>query len=158
MPLFIALAALALIAFAVGYRKTGAALVAAALAAGGALYYLNWREEDLAATRVPISELVLENVTLQPYVGSYRIAGRMSNKSAQYTVRQVDIVVTVRDCTGEGAAKQCVTVGESNEILNLAIPPGEARDFAEAVRFHGSSPKLKGRLDWSYAISRIRAE
>ena len=88
---------------------------------------------------------------------SSRTTRRITNNSAKFSIRQIDLAVTVRDCPREAAAEQCVTIGQSNEILNLDIPPGEARDFAESVRFR-SNVKLKGRLDWSYSISRIRAE
>ena len=150
-------AVLILVAFAVGYRKTAAGLLAVALAIAAWLYVQHRDAEHLALTRIPISELPFENVTLYPYVGSYKIAGRIKNNSAKFTVRQIDLAVTVKDCPGGSAEQQCITVGESNEILNLNIPPGEARDFEEAVRFYGS-PKIKGRMEWSYAVSRIRAE
>ena len=151
-------AVLILVVFAVGYRKVALGLAAVALAGGGLLYMHNREEEHLALTRIPKSELVLEDVTLKPYVGSYRIAGRVGNHSAKFSVKQIDFVVTVQDCPREAAAQQCVTIGESNEILNLDIPPGEARDFEESVRFSGSKLKLKGRLEWNYSISQIRAE
>jgi hypothetical protein len=151
-------AVLVLVAFAVGYRKVAASLLAIALAIAVLLYMQHREEEHLALTRIPSSELVFESVTLKPYVGSYKIAGRIKNNSAKFSVRQIDLVVTVKDCTQGAAEPQCVIIGESNEILNLNIPPGEARDLEEAVRFYGSNPKLKGRMEWSYAVSRIRAE
>ena len=159
MAWFIGFAALVLAAvFALGHRKSALGLAAVALAIGGLLYMHYREEEHRALTRIPKSELVLENVTLRPYVGSYRIAGRITNNSPKFSVKQLDIVVTVRDCPLDAAGQQCVTIGESSEILNLDIPPGEARDFAESVRFSRSNLKLKGRLDWNYSISRIRAE
>lgn len=151
-------AVLVLVGFAAGYRKVAAGLLAIALAIAALLYMQHREEEHLALTRIPSSELVFENVTLKPYVGSYRIAGRIKNNSAKFSVRQIDLVVTVKDCTQGAAEPQCVVIGESNEILNLNIPPGEARDFEESVRFSGSDLKLKGRLEWNYSISQIRAE
>jgi hypothetical protein len=159
MAWLIGFAALVLAAvFAAGHRKTALGLAAVALAIGG-LLYLHYRgEERQALTRIPKSELVLENVTLRPYISSYRIAGRITNNSPKFSLKQIDIVVTARDCPGDAAAQQCVAIGESSEILNLDVPPGETRDFAESVRFAGSNLKLKGRLDWSYSVSQIRAE
>ena len=150
-------AVLILVVFAAGYRKVALGMAAIALVVGGLLYMHSREEEHRALTRIPKSELVFENVTLRPYVGSYRIAGRITNSSAKFSVKQIDIVVTVQDCP-RVAGEQCVTIGKSNEILNFDIPPGEARDFAEAVRFSGSNLKLKGRLEWSYSILQIRAE
>jgi hypothetical protein len=150
-------AVLILVVFAAGYRKVAAGLLAIALVAGGLLYMHNRQEEHDAVTRIPSSELVLENVTLKPYVGSYKIAGRIKNNSAKFSVKQIDLAVTVQDCIGGAAAKQCTTIGESKEILLLNIPPGEARNFEESVRF-GSNQKLKGRLEWNYSISQIRAK
>jgi hypothetical protein len=151
-------AVLILVVFAAGYRKVALGLAAFALVVGGLLYMHNRAEEQRSLTRIPKSELVLENVTLKPYVGSYRIAGRITNNSPKFSVKQIDIVVAVRDCPRDAAAQQCVTIGESSAILNLDIPPGEARNFEEAVRFSGKTPKLKSRLDWNYSISGIRAE
>lgn len=151
-------AVLVLVGFAAGYRKVAAGLLAIALAIAALLYMQHREEEHLALTRIPSSELVFENVTLKPYVGSYRIAGRIKNNSAKFSVRQIDLVVTVKDCTQGAAEPHCVIIGVSNEILNLNIPPGEARDFEESVRFSGSDLKLKGRLEWNYSISQIRAE
>ena len=159
MAWLIGFAALVVVAvFAAGHRKLALGLAAGALAIGG-LLYLHYRgEEQQALNRIPKSELVLENVTLKPYISSYRIAGQITNNSLKFSVKQIDIVVTVRDCPRDAPAQQCVTIGESSEILNLDIPPGETRDFAESVRFAGSNLKLKGRLDWSYSISQIRSE
>jgi hypothetical protein len=159
MALLIGSAAVLILAvFAAGHRRIALGLAAAALVVGVSLYLYYKEEERLALSRVPKSELVLENVSLKPNVGSYRIAGRITNNSAKFSVKSIDIVITVRDCPGVAAAEQCVTVGESREILNLDVPPGATRDFAESVRFAGSKVKLKGRLDWSYSISQIRAE
>jgi hypothetical protein len=158
MAWFIGFVVVILLLVATGFRKVALGVVAVALAGGGVLYWHYGSEEQLALTRVPPSELVLENVTLNPYVGSYRIAGRIKNNSAKFSVKQVDLAVTVQDCIPKGAETQCVTIGESKEFLNLNIPPGEASDFEETVRFSGSNLKLKGRLEWSYSISRIRAE
>ena len=158
MAWLIGFAVLILLVFTAGFRKVAFGLVAIALAVGSWLYMHNREEEHRSLTRIPSSELVLENVTLKPYVGSYKIAGRIKNNSAKFSVRQIDLVVTVKDCTQGAAEPQCVIIGESNEILNLNIPPGEARDIEEAVRFSGRNLKLKGRMEWSYAVSRIRAE
>ena len=158
MALLIGSAAVLILAvFAAGYRKVAFSVAAIALAVGGLLYIHYRGEEQRTLTLIPKSELVLDNVTLSPYVGSYRIAGRITNRSAKFSVKQIDIAVTVQDCP-RVAEEQCVTIGKSNEILNFDIPPGEARDFAESVRFSGSNSKLKGRLEWSYSILQIRAE
>ena len=157
MAWLIGFAVLILAVFSAGYRKTAFGLVAIALAGGGLLYMHNKDEEHRALTRIPKAKLVLEDVTLKPYVGGYKMAGRIRNNSAQFSVREIDFVVTVQDCPRAAAAQQCVTIGESSQILNLDIPPGEARDFEESVRFSGSKLKLKGRLEWNYSISRIRA-
>lgn len=158
MAWLIGFAVLILLVFTAGFRKVAFGLVAIALAVGSLLYMHNREEEHRSLTRIPSSELVLENVTLKPYVGSYKIAGRIKNNSAKFTLKRIDFVVTVQDCIRGAAAQQCITIGESNEILELNIPPGEALDFEASVRFSGSKLKLKGRLEWNYSISRIRAE
>lgn len=155
MAWFLGFVVLVFVVFAAGYRKVALGLLAIALALSGWLYLHNREEEHLALTRIPVSELVLENVTLKPYVGSYKLAGRIRNNSAKFTVKEIDFVVVVKDCID---AAGCMAVGESTEILNIKIPPGEGRDFEETVRVGGSYQKLKGRLDWSYSVSQIRAE
>jgi len=148
-------AVLIVVVFVAGYRRVALGLLAVALAIGGWLYVHNREEEKLALSRIPVSELAFENVTLKPYVGSYKLAGRVRNNSALFRVRQIDFLVTVKDCIGTAG---CVVGGESRESLLINVPPGEARDFEESVRFSGSSLKLKGRMEWSYSVLQIRAE
>ena len=148
-------AVLIVIVFVAGYRRVALGLLAVAVAGGGSLYLYNRAEGQRSLTYIPIPELVFENVTLKPYVGSYKLAGRVRNNSPQYSVRQIDFLVTVKDCIGTAG---CVIAGESREALLINIRPGETRDFEESVRFSGSNIKLKGRMEWSYSVLQIRAE
>ena len=146
-----------LVVFA-GFRKFAAAAVAAVALLGALLYAQNRYEDRRSLLRIASRELGFEDVNLKPVYGNYRLAGRVKNNSPAYTLREVWLVITMQDCAGEGPARQCLTIGESKEKLYLAIPPGQARDFEEPVYFTGGSLKPKGRLEWSYGVTAIRAD
>ena len=154
----IGIAAVVLVLFLTGWRRTAIGLAVFVVVAGGVLFMYNRAQEERALSRITRSEVALEKVTFIPYVGSYKVAGRIRNNSPRYGIRQIDLFVKASDCVADKTGPQCTTIGESTEILNVSIPPGQARDFEESVRFYRSKPRLKGKLEWSWSISRVRAE
>lgn len=149
---------LILLVVSTGFRKFALSLVALAAVVGGFFYLQSEHEESRSLSRISISELVFENVTLKPYSGSYKLSGRIKNNSAKHTLKQVNLVVTTQDCSGETRSPNCITIGERNEDLFLSVPPGQARDFEESVYFSGGPLNPKGHLEWNYSVSQIRGE
>ncbi len=141
-----------------GFRKFAGGLVVLAVVVGGFFYLQNEREESRSLSRIKNHELVFENVTLNPDYSGYKIEGRIKNNSAKYTLKAVTLIVAMQDCTGEPRSQNCITIGESNETMYLAVPPGQARDFDESVYFSGGNLNPKGNLEWYYSVSQIKGE
>ena len=62
--------------------------------------------------------------------------------------------MTVRDCPAEG---ECETVGDKAEQVYTSVPPGQSRGLDEHVYF-SALPRFKGRFEWSYAVTSVRAK
>jgi hypothetical protein len=127
-----------------GFGKFALGLVALGTAGGGAVYLYNEHEESSPLSRIPISELVFENVTLKPDYSSYKMSGRIKNDPGKLTLKRVAFVVTMQDCAGESTSKNCITIGEGNESVYLGIPPGQARGFGESIYFSGGAMATPG--------------
>jgi len=48
-------------------------------------------------------------------------------------------------------------VGQANTSIYTRVPPGQARDVEEYV-FFNPSPRIRGRMEWSYAIGEIAGD
>ena len=57
------------------FRKFVLGLVALAAAVGGVVYLINEREESRSLSRIPVSELIFENVMLTPDYSGYKMSG-----------------------------------------------------------------------------------
>lgn len=141
-----------------GFRKFVGVLIAIAAVMGGIYYLQDEHEKKLSLSRIRVSETTLEDMELKKEYGSYHITGRIKNNSEMYTLRELVLTVTMRDCSGEARPENCITIGESNPRTYLTIPPGQARDFEMGVYFPGDGPHPKNRGVWDYSISEIRAE
>lgn len=109
------------------------------------------REREIAKTRIGNNEVELVDLVLQPGYGSgaYKLVGRLRNKSTQYALAELRLQITMRDCSPTGT---CEVVGESDERIYAAVPPGQARDLDESVRFSGLQ-KARGEHVWDYRLT-----
>ena len=158
MKWLIGIVVLVLLVVSVGFRKFVVGLVALGAAVGGVVYLNNEREESRSLSRIPVLQLIFENVLLRPDYSGYKISGRIKNTSAQFTLKEVIYIVTMQDCTGESPSNNCVTIGESTESVYPNVPPGQARDFEDSVYFTGGTLKPKARLVWHYVVSQTKGE
>ncbi|WP_350283762.1 hypothetical protein [Nitrosomonas sp.] len=149
---------LILLVISAWFRKVAVSVIIVTGIVGSLVYFLNEREEERALSRIPLAELDFENVTLKPNYSGYKLSGRIKNNSQEFTLKQVNLLIIMQDCTGAPDSQDCVTVGESHENMDLNIPPGQARDFEKSLYFPGSGPKLLGKLEWSYSVSEIKGE
>lgn len=157
MAWLVGIVVLILLVASAGFRKFALGLIVLGATAGGVIYLQNESEESRSRSRIPLSELVFENVTLKPDYSSYKMSGRVKNNSAKFTLTQVGFVVTMQDCTGESPSSNCITIGQSSEDAYFNIPPGQARDFEESVYVSGTL-KPQGRLEWHYSVAHTRGE
>jgi hypothetical protein len=116
----------------------------------------NKAETAAARTRIQFSEVELVDLGLQPRYkytqsGSYTLVGRVRNGSAQYTLSQIRLKLTMRDCTEPAG---CETVGEVDESIYLSVPPGQARDLDEFVDFSGLG-QPRGKHQWDYQLLEV---
>jgi hypothetical protein len=151
------------------------ALVLSGLGVAAALYYLV--EGFLATRRVQPSELMFERMSLQPDEHNplaYGLDGRIRNLSKRHVVNAVTFSVVLRDCPTEidyssspwsklpvaastTGNPRCDILGEADTTVQTNMPPGQARDISEVVRF---SPgiKIRGNMQWHYTVKAISAK
>jgi hypothetical protein len=148
-----------LLVFSAGFRKLALWLTALA-AVGIAIVQFNYKQESAAAlTRIPVSQLALEGVTLDTGGNyGYSLSGRIRNNSPTFTLTLVRLLLTFQDCPANSSSSTCLTIGEEAVSAYVDIPPGQARDFKESVVFHGPNPTPKGRMVWSYSVQQTTAK
>lgn len=138
-----------------GFPRSAGALLVAVVVAGVVLYFYNQRLEEDARSRIPLSEVIVENVTVTPtFRSSYNLSGNVRNKSEEYRLEGITFKVTLRDCQGPDKAK-CVSIGEATTYVPVTLPPQEARDFVGSLYFGNEQIKPKGTFAWDYEIVAI---
>lgn len=156
--LVIGIVVLILLVLSTYFRKIAATAIVIIGLVGGLAYFLNEYAEERSLSRITAAELDFRNVTVKPGHSGYNLAVRVQNNSSEFTLKQVGLRLAMQDCTGEGDARDCVTIGESDVSMDLNIPPGQARDVEKTLYFSGSPPKILGELEWSYSVSKIKGE
>jgi hypothetical protein len=147
--------ALVVLLYVAGFPRSAAALLVAAVLAGVVLYYHNERLQEDARSRIPLSDVVVDGVTITPtFRSSYNLSGSVRNNSEQYRLEGITFKVTLRDCPSPDKAK-CVSLAEATSYVPLDLAPQEARDFIGALYFETEQMKPKGTFDWDYEIVAI---
>jgi hypothetical protein len=156
------LAAVAVVALAIKFRWARLAMLwiaGLAVLAGAILGLVLWEqnrnrvvEAEAAKHRMPIADLQLEDMLLQPTYSSYKLIGRARNNSTRYTTTQAEIQLTLRDCIQEN----CDVIGQQTETVYLSVPPQQSRGIDQYVLF-SSLPTLRGKLAWDYRVTSISA-
>lgn len=142
----------------VAFRIVAGFLIAGAIALIVVEQRETRKETEDAMTRIKPVDLQMTDVALNPgYANSYRLAGRVVNRSARHTLTGMVFNVKVEDCKLPPAAATCVTIGEGRVRIAPTVPPGHARDFDELVAFDKASPTVRGQMKWSYTIDSIHA-
>jgi hypothetical protein len=131
-------------------------LVVVAVIGGIALLVMNQREQaerQAARTRIQKSEVELVDLGLgSSYgTGSYKLGGRVRNQSTRYTLSEMKLKFTMRDCTEAGG---CEVVGQTEDTMYVNVPPSQARDLNESVYFSGLGTP-HGKHQWDYEIVEI---
>ena len=175
--IWLALAALVIAAFAVprfGKFLLRLMVVLIALAVVGAivLFVMNQRkqaERRAARERIGQSEIELVDLTLQPSygIGSYKLLGRVRNRSARYTLIELRLRLTMSDCEATKYdfsmidapgrpvdPSVCEVVSQTEDTARMQVPPGQARDLDEFVSF-SDLHNARGKHQWKYEIVEI---
>lgn len=120
-----------------------------------ALWYFKSQYDDkVSKSRISKNEIDLVDLTLQPYYdkSSYRIVGKIRNRSASYTLTSLKIRNTMRDALPDGRSE---IVGETTTWVFKTVPPGQARDVDESVHFSDIAT-ARGTYSWQYEVIEIR--
>jgi hypothetical protein len=86
--------------------------------------------------------------------GSFTLVGRIRNRSAQQTITEVTLRITMEDVLATGPT---TTVGNTILVLKQEVPPGDSKNFSEKVTF-GKLPSPKGRLEWNYSVAGVNVK
>lgn len=163
MGWLIAVIIIALAVFSPAFRTLLLCLAALAAIAGGIIYFWQQSQDAAAKRRVPDSDVVFENLRMgkSQYGDSYRLNGRLRNNNKRYTVTQIVLRITLKDCPIESdpakTDQACDIVGETDNTLFLDVPPGQVRDIDDGVYFSSGS-NVHRQMRWHYGISSISAE
>jgi hypothetical protein len=104
-------------------------------------------KEAASKSRIAPSEVQFNELRLG--IGtSGKLTGTVRNASRQYRLTDVELEITVRDCTQSG----CDVVGQdSTHLWSLNVPPGQVRAVDESVYFSNLPPK-RGDYQWDYKV------
>jgi hypothetical protein len=140
------------VVYLAGYPRSAAALLAVAVVAAILIYYYNERVKEDARSRIPLSEVMVENVTVTPtFRSSYNLSGSVKNNSDQYELEGISFKVTLRDCPS-AAKTSCVSLGDATTYVPVGLQPGESQDFIGSLYFGNEQIKAKGVFAWDYEI------
>lgn len=143
--------------YASGRRKPAVILGVVFVVAGVSLYVFYQRQQVRETSLIAVTEVKLENVTLNPtFRSSYDLIGTVRNDSASYRLDGFEVTVTLRDCAGADASR-CSPLGEASAFAAISVPPRETREFIAPLHFGGDRPQAKGRLDWGYEVTAVTA-
>jgi hypothetical protein len=149
---------LVVLLYLAGFPRSAGALLVAGVVAGAVLYYYNQRLEEDARSRIPASDVIVENVTITPtFRASYNLSGSVRNNSEQYRLEGLTFKVTLRDCATDDKAK-CVNISEATTYVPVNLPPQEARDFVGALYFGNEAIKPKGTFAWDFELVAIKGK
>jgi hypothetical protein len=147
---------LVLIGVAVTNNNAGRVLPAALAVVIGIIAYFAWyqnHELALSKQRIPAAEVELADMKISEERRSRQITGRVRNHSQKYTLTELQVRISMEDCT-DG---HCEVINQTDITLKPKVPPGQARDFREPLYF--TSPLApRGKLELHYAVVSTRGE
>lgn len=91
--------------------------------------------------------VVVDSLRLTGGGAPFEVRGTIKNES-EARLRSVTLLVTRRDCF-EGALDPsgCVVLWQDRHWMQIAVPPGEARDFSTSVWMRGAAPRARGTFE-----------
>ena len=105
--------------------------------------------------KLPPEDVRIENPVMIPaYADSYRFGARIVNSNSEVILKAVTISVTMSDCSDESET-YCQVIGQSDERINITIPPGQARDLERVITFDAASPEAW--VKWKFQVTQTRS-
>jgi hypothetical protein len=86
-----------------------------------------------------------------------RLAGRATNGSDAFTLRDFHLTATLYDCPAlDSETADCTIIAQHDAIARVTVPPGQARDFDTVLGF-ADQPDPEGVPRWAFDVTRITA-
>jgi len=147
---------LVLIGVAITNSNAGRVLPVAFALVIGIIGFFAWyqnHELSLSKQRIPAAEVELVDMKIIDERRGRQITGRVRNHSQAYTLRELQVRISMEDC----ADSHCEVINQTDITLKPNVPPGQARDFREPLYF--SSPLApRGKLELHYAVVSTRGD
>jgi hypothetical protein len=128
------------------------------VAAGVAWFYYAKLEDDrraeLSRRLIRPDEIVFTDTTLGQSYGSWKVKGKVTNRSA-HELSGFTLKIVVRDCPVPGGPS-CMTIGEDEVSTYLSVPPNQTRAFEKFVYLRNMPEPTK--FGWSYTVQEIRGQ
>ena len=116
--------------------------------------WLQQYQHDKSMQLLAPSDIELVNVNYDETAKGVRhIAGRIRNKSSDYTLYEMRLRVDMKDCLGE----VCDVVDQLELTLRIGVPPSQSRDFSESLYFK-SLVEPRGKFVLSHQILETKAK
>lgn len=106
-----------------------------------------------AVRSFPLTDFSAEDLRIAGNGAPYELRGRVANQSAELRLRSLTAQITRRDCY-EGALDPsgCVVLWQSRQWVEVAVAPGDSRDFASQFWTRGEVPRARGTVRDEIAI------
>ena len=139
---------LVLIGLAFTNSNAGRVLPLALIVVIGIIGYLAWyqnHELSLSEQRIPVAAVELADMKIIEERRGKQIAGRVRNHSQEYTLTELQVRISMKDCVD----KRCEVINQTDITLKPDVPPGQAR----------TSPlNIQGKLELNYTVVSTRGE
>jgi hypothetical protein len=106
-----------------------------------------------ALRSVPLTMVAAQDLRLSGSGAPFELRGRIVNSATDVMLRSVTIRVTRRDCY-EGAVDPsgCARLWQDEHWIAVGVPPGQSRDFVEAIWMHGNAPRPRGTVQDTFEL------
>lgn len=113
-------------------------------------------DRGLGPQELTAADLTLADVALAEDLRYLRLTGRVTNGSADRTLREFTLRLTEFDCPAADTPRaDCAIIAQNTGIARVDVPPGQTRDFEAIVRFT-SRTVPKGVPAWQEEITAVR--
>ncbi len=144
-----------LVVLAITKKNLGVAIPVAAVSVFAIIAGLAWYQDyqlALSQTRIPASEVELVDMQLSDEARGVKVvSGRVRNHSRQYTLTELQVLISMEDCVDN----HCEVIDQTKVTLKPDVPPGQARDFREHIAFQSAlAPRGQPRLNYRVIATR----
>ena len=106
-----------------------------------------------ALRSVPLTMVAAEDLRMSGSGAPFELHGRIVNSTSDTMLRSVTIRVARRDCY-EGALDPsgCARLWQDDHWIAVAVPPGQSREFVQAIWMRGNAPRPRGTVQDSFEL------